>query len=146
MSAVSSKKSNNPADAPRARESDQSNSWPAMLVRWNTEMAALYGRRMQEYCALPMQLMMCRSADDVADTQEDFARKLVDDYAEAAGKFTRCLATGAAAEGYGATLLKAQEDAREILAQARAQAERIIREAQSRGAKAPEAEAQTKAA
>ncbi len=53
---------------------------------------------------------------------------------------------GGADWDYGATLLKAQEDAREILAQARAQAERIIKEAQSRGVKAPEAEAQTKAA
>jgi F0F1-type ATP synthase membrane subunit b/b' len=72
------------------------------------------------------------------------------DYRAAAEKLARAVGadTGKAGghEEYAARLLKAQEDARDILDQAKAQAQRIIEDAEKRSAEPQKAGGQTKAA
>jgi hypothetical protein len=114
---------------------------------------------MQEYCFIPFNLLLCTSADDVTDAQEKFSKKLMADYRVAAERLMRLFDSNASkAEGsearkaYSAALLKAQEDARNILDQARAHAKRIIEGAElqitrSQAAVEPQvAEGNTKAA
>ena len=102
-----------------------------LLGRWNVEIAALYGKRIQECCMFPFNLLLCTSPDDVTDAQEKFSRILMANYKSAAQKLARTVAGDVrddhgASEVYAATLLKAQEDARNILDQAKAQAQRIL--------------------
>ena len=108
-----------------------------MLGRWNVEIVSLYGKRMQEYCFIPFNLLLCTSADDVSDVQEKFSETLTADYRAAAEKLTRSLDSNISKAGgieastaYSAALLRAQEDARNILDQARAHAKRIIEDAE----------------
>jgi hypothetical protein len=124
-----------------------------MLSRWNMEIASLYGKRMQEYCMLPFNLMLRVSPDDLADAQDDFSETLLADYRAAAEKLTDAFGAGTrktsgneATEAYAAVLLKAQEDARNMLDQARAQAQRIINDAEARAAGAQAGESETRAA
>lgn len=112
-----------------------------MLMRWNSELVSLYSKRMQEYWALPLQMMTCASPDDVADVQERFMRKLREDYGAAAAGLAELATRGLSVEpqeNYAATLLKAQEDARAIIDQARAQAARIMAEAEERSQPQPQ--------
>jgi len=127
---------------------DPAVSWVQMLARWNMEIASLYGKRMQEYCLLPVNLMRCASPDDLARAQEEFSQTLLSDYRDAAEKLARAIGAGAAegGSGYAAALLRAQEDARDILDQAKAQAQRIVEEAEARSAGPMTAGAETKAA
>ena len=128
-------------------------SWLEMLSRWNMEIASLYGKRMQECCVFPFSLMLCTSPDDVTDTQEKFSETLLVDYCAAAEKLAHSIGTSVhkagdneANEVYASTLLKAQEDARNLLDQARAHAKRIIEDAQAQIAKPQAATEKTKAA
>jgi hypothetical protein len=127
--------------------------WLGMLTQWNTDIASFYGRRMQAYAMLPVNLMLCVSPEDVVDAQEDFSRTLMADYRAAAEKLAQATGLeagkaqgGDATQAYAAALLKAQDDARAILDQARAQAQRIIAEAQARIAEPHHADGDTKAA
>lgn len=108
----------------------------AFLTHWNMEIMTLYGKRMQEYCMMPFSLMLCTSADDFTDLQDKFCATLQADYATAAGKLALAVGDadegGSATENYASVLLKAQEDARAIIEQARAQADRIMEAAKSR--------------
>lgn len=150
MSVAPSRKSTGTAETPRPGEALGGGAWPATLVRWNSALAALYGKRMLECWSLPLSVMMCRSSDDLADVQAKYNQTLLDDYRAAANSLSCSMATDASTagntDGYAAVLLKAQDDAREILAQAKAQAERIVKEAQSRGGKSQEAGARSKVA
>ncbi len=125
-------------------------SWLQMLSRWNMEIASLYGKRMQECCAFPLSLMLCTSPDDVTDAQEKFSGTLLADYRDAAEKLTRAIGANAskveANEAYAAALLKGQEDARNILDQARAHAKRIVEDAQAQSVVPQAAKDQIKAA
>jgi hypothetical protein len=127
--------------------------WLGMLNQWNTDIASFYGRRMQAYAMLPVNLMLCVSPGDVADAQEDFSRTLMADYRAAAEKLAQAAGLeagktqgGDATQAYAAALLKAQDDARAILEQARAQAQRIIADAEARIAEPHSADGDTKAA
>lgn len=122
--------------AAKTDRNDPAVSWVQMLARWNMEIASLYGKRMQEYCLLPANLMRCASPDDLARAQEEFSQTLLSDYREAAEKLARAIGAGAAesGSGYAAALLRAQEDARDLLDQAKAQAQRIVEEAEKRSA------------
>jgi hypothetical protein len=128
-------------------------SWLNLLGRWNMEIASLYGKRMQECSVFPFSLMMCTSPDDVTDAQERFSGILLTDYRAAAEKLMRSIGTHThlsdgteADQAYAATLLKAQEDARNILDQARAHAKRIIDDAQAQTAVLRDVTEKTKAA
>ena len=108
---------------------------------------------MQECCVFPFSLMLCASPDDVTDAQEKFSETLLTDYRAAAEKLTHSIGTSVpkvgdneATEAYASTLLKAQEDARNILDQARAHAKRIIEGAQAQIAEPQAATEKTKAA
>jgi hypothetical protein len=113
--------------------------WLGMLGQWNMEIASFYGRRLQAYAMLPVNLMLCVSPEDAIDAQEDFSATLLADYRAAAEKLMQATG-GGATEAYAGALLKAQEDARNILDQARAQAQRIIAEAEARMAEPHAAE------
>jgi hypothetical protein len=110
-------------------------SYMAFLHEWNTELASHYLVRLQSYAMLPFKLSACRSSDDVAELQTDFCRRLISDYRSKAARL--CEVAGshdepAVADGereYSARILKAQEDAREIIRQAREQAKRITADA-----------------
>ena len=128
-------------------------SWIQMLSRWNMEIVSLYGKRIRECSMFPLNLMLCTSPDDVTDAQEKFSETLLADYRAAAEKLTRAIGANAskaggneANEAYAAALLKAQEDARNILDQARAHAMRIIEDAQAQNAGPQGAKDQIKAA
>lgn len=108
------------------------------LMRWNSEMTGLYNKRLQEYAMLPGSLMLCCSADDLADLQDKFAKSLKLDYALAAEKLAllaceRSVAGAEQGESYASVILAAQEDARAIIAQAQEQARRILEQAENAG-------------
>ena len=113
-------------------------SWFQAMGRWNIEIAGLCGKRMQYWTTFPMRLMQCKSSDDLSNVQTEFSQTLLTDYRAAAEKLV--LAINRSPDNrridrdqeYASTLLKAQEDARNIIDQARAQAKRIVEEAQSR--------------
>lgn len=148
--ATASSKSSTKADQNNSA-SDQSasaTSWPQLLARWNMEIMFLYGKRMQEYFGLPLRVMQCTSPEDLAKAQDQFAQTLLTDYRAAADKLARAIGANEANghQEYAARLLKAQEDARDILDQAKVQAQRIIEDAEKRSAELQKAGAQTRAA
>ena len=127
--------------------------WYQMLGQWNVEIASLYGKRIRECSMFPLSLMLCTSPDDVTDAQEKFSETLLADYRAAVEKLSCAMGANAgkaggneASEAYAAALLKAQEDARNILDQARAHAMRIIEDAQAQNAEQQGAKDRTKAA
>lgn len=119
-------------DGPRSasREVDR------LLFEWNSEIISLYNKRMQEYCMLPFSLLTCTSPDDLEEVQSAFLETLRVDYRASAERLGQMLQgdRGAEASGhsYSEALLKAQDDARAILDQAKAQAKRIVAEAEAR--------------
>ena len=123
-------------------------SWPGMLAQWNAEMAAHYGRRMQEWWLLPVKAMQCTSAEQLKELQGEFADSLMTDYRHAAQKLAQAFGetTANVTKDYAATLLKAQDDAKTLLDQARAQAEQIVADARARTSPPPSDEKVTRAA
>ncbi|MGQ0485899.1 MAG: hypothetical protein ACT4SY_11180 [Hyphomicrobiales bacterium] len=123
-------------------------SWLNLLGRWNMEITSLYGKRMQEYFVLPLRVMQCGSPDDLAKAQEQFSETLLTDYRAAAEKLARAIGAKETDrhQEYAAALLKAQEDARDIIDQAKAQAKRIVEEAEKRSAEPQKAQGRTRAA
>ena len=146
MATAPSRKSTNPAQAGDLSASDA--PWLQLLARWNMEIMFLYGKRLQEYAVLPLRVMQCTSPDDLAKAQDRFSETLLTDYRAAAEKLARAIGANESSghQEYAAHLLKAQDDARDIIDQARAQAQRIIEEAKTRSAEPQAAGSQTKAA
>ena len=113
--------------------------WFQAMGRWNIEIASLCGKRLQFWSTFPMRLMQCRSSDDLSNVHDEFSQTLLTDYSAAAEKLVLAINRNANSgqiepnQEYATTLLKAQEDAKNIIDQARAQAKRIVEEAQSRG-------------
>lgn len=106
-----------------------------MLQKWNTELAGFYLARIQQYAVLPQALMGCRDPEDISKLQKQFFNQLVDDYRIEADTLSRIAMSGATdgeeLASYSAEILKAQADAQNILEQARAQAEKIIADAEA---------------
>jgi hypothetical protein len=113
----------------------------ALLARWNYSLTAFYLQRWQRQLVLPFRLARSASASDLAEIRHAFEADLRADYHEQAQALRHaCIGgTPAAAEAgdvtYGAELLKAQEHARHLLDQAKAQADRIVAAAQERADK-----------
>jgi hypothetical protein len=126
----------------------------SLLNRWNAELAGFYCKRAQQYWSLPLRLMSCRSTDETVGVQVDFYHQLIEDYRQETKTLHEIVSQGrmpADSEDvapYAARLLKAQEDAREIVRQAKAQADRIIASARRETSALPEEtkESQVKAA
>jgi len=110
----------------------------AMLFGWNMEMAQFYFRRYQQYCTSPIEFMACKSVGEAQTQQAEFLQKLMEDYRENASRLSRIAHMDQPAKSadadYAAKLLKAQEDAANLIDQARAQAERILETARKRAA------------
>lgn len=126
-------------DSPAGGGPTSAASWVQAMGRWNIEIASLCGKRMQYWSTFPMRLMQCSSSDELSHVQDEFAQTLLTDYRAAVEKLVLAINGNAnsgqsdANQDYATTLLKAQEDAGNIIDQARAQAKRIVEEAQSRG-------------
>jgi hypothetical protein len=125
----------------------------SLLSRWNAELAGFYCKRAQQYWSLPLRLMSCRSTDEAVGVQVDFYHQLIEDYRQETETLHEIAAQGRThsesedVAPYAARLLKAQEDAREIVRQAKVQADRIIASAKKETVtQAEPAESKSKAA
>jgi len=109
------------------------------LMKWNAEITRFYTQRYQHYWQLPLELLSCRSTDDLHELQEKFRKELLEDYRAEVSRLSS-IATEVSDEaegfdnGYAAGLLKAQEDAAILIDQARKQAERILDTAHDKAA------------
>jgi vacuolar-type H+-ATPase subunit H len=121
-----------------ARQHDMLSS-AAFLLRWNTELIGFYTRRYQQYWQLPLEVLSCRSVDDLHELQEKFRKEILEDYRAEVSRLSS-IATEVSDEaegfdnGYASGLLKAQEDAAVIIDQAKKQAERILNTAHDQAA------------
>jgi hypothetical protein len=110
----------------------------ALLARWNLSLTAFYLHRWQRQLEFPGKLLRSTSPDEILETRRTFAADLLADYNEQAESLRQQTRTmpgpgeETTAGDYGARLLKAQQDARTLLDQAKAQAERIIAAARTR--------------
>ncbi len=108
------------------------------LYGWNVELMSFYMHRCQQYWTLPVRWQACTSVEKFTDLQMDFLRELADDYQDAAAKLSEIAremgGETAEAADYSRLLIKAQEDAAQIIEQAKGQAERIVASAHSRAA------------
>jgi hypothetical protein len=101
----------------------------SLLARWNYSLAAFYLRRWQRQLELPLKLAQTASPADLVDVRRAFEADLMADYSDQADALQHACGGSfdEAREGdYGAVLLKAQVDARDLLEQAKAQADRIV--------------------
>jgi hypothetical protein len=107
-----------------------------LLARWHYSLAAFYFRRWQRQMELPLRLAQSASPADLVEARRAFEEDLVADYADQAEALHQTchdrLPSPQPETSYGAELLRAQEDARQLLDQAKAQAERIIAGAHAR--------------
>ena len=104
------------------------------LFGWNMELAQFYFRRYQQYWTLPLNFRTCQSPEELRAVQAEFLQNLMADYRENAIRLSQ-IANGPTSAGhrdttYEARLLKAQEDAEAIIAQAKLQATRILESVQ----------------
>ncbi len=106
----------------------------ALLFGWNMELAQFYFRRYQQYWTLPLNVRAWQSAEELQAVQAEFLQNLMADYRENAIRLSRIAngptSTAALDTTYEARLLKAQDDAEAIIAQARLQATRILESVQ----------------
>jgi len=122
-----------------------------MLSNWNLSLYGFYFERLQEWWRIPFEVPALRSADDYVELHERFLDKMVGDYAEQAENLSDIvrsefqLSHDPVESDYETGLLKAQQDAAQIIDQAKAQAEHIIAEAEARADKT-DVEPETKAA
>jgi hypothetical protein len=135
--------SEKPDNSPVGDTSYSTPEWIEALSKWNMEFAVLYRKRLQEWLMLPVSVAQCRSPDDLRTAQAKFTDTLMTDYRLAAQKLWNSVheitddTKMSATEAYAATLLKAQADAENILAQARARAQRIIESANAQSETSP---------
>ncbi len=101
------------------------------LFEWNAEVTRFYLSRFQKCAALPWRLTACKSPEETQEVQASFMSDLAEDYRHEANQLTNIVG-GVGEDVYNARLLKAQEDAAAIIAQAKVQADEIIRSAQKR--------------
>lgn len=115
------------------------------LTEWNTEITRFYAHRCQQYWTLPLRLQSCRTAGDFKTLQTEFQLELFEDYRGAASKLSKIAGAdpgqsdNSLETAYAENLLKAQEDAAEIIEQAKDQAERIVASAHERAAQSADA-------
>lgn len=108
-----------------------------LLARWNYSLATFYARRVERWWAYSLGLAQIRSPEQFGRSFLGFETDLLADYAEQAGELQQIAldrsdeTANAPSETYETTLLKAQKDAALIIEQAKAQADRILRSAQS---------------
>ncbi|NNE21272.1 MAG: hypothetical protein HKN11_01550 [Rhizobiales bacterium] len=109
-----------------------------MLSNWNLSLYGFYFERLQEWWKTSLEVPALRSADDYVELHEQFLDKMVGDYAEQAENLSEIVRSEFQSSrnpddsNYEEHLLKAQQDAAQIIDQAKAQAEHIIAEAEAR--------------
>lgn len=113
------------------------------LTKWNTEILTFYARRYQQYALLPLEILTSKSPEDVKDLPERFLEQLMKDYRLEVSRLSEIteVTTGLDAKAeseYALRIQKAQKDAADILAQARAQAERTLKSAEEQAQKMTE--------
>lgn len=107
------------------------------LYEWNAEIMRFYLTRFQKCGTLPWRLTACQSPEETQEVQADFMAELAEDYRQEANRLSS-IAGNLGEDAYTSRLLKAQEDAAAIIAQAKAQAEEILRSARERAGVATE--------
>lgn len=107
-----------------------------ILVNWQRKVLGFYGHRWQQYADLPARLAKCKSPRDLHELRSQFFDEMFSEYREKSKELfdmTQEL-TGQALrqedQHYEKSLLKAQEDAKQLLRQAEANAEKIVRDAE----------------
>lgn len=112
------------------------------LFEWNAEVTRFYLSRFQKCAALPWRLTACQSPEETQEVQAQFMSDLAEDYRQEASRLTD-LVGGVGEDVYTARLLKAQEDAGAIIAQAKVQADEIMKSAQQRAGVKAKADKET---
>ena len=110
------------------------------LSDWQQEIVGFYSRRFNEYSKLPERLSECREPKDLFEFQTEFYNKLFADYRKEASVVSEIMfdiarpvaekSGNKEAKSYEETILKAQEDAEQIIGLAKQQAEKILEGAQ----------------
>jgi len=112
------------------------------LFEWNAEVTRFYLSRFQKCAALPWRLTACKSPEETQEVQASFMSDLAEDYRHEANQLTNIVG-GVGEDVYTARLLKAQEDAAAIIAQAKVQADEIINSAKKRAGVEAKADKET---
>ena len=106
------------------------------LFNWNTELIGFYSHRYQQYGALSLRFLKCKTQSDVETLQGEFLHQLIADYRDETAKLSKIAGepdrqSDAYLESdYAAGLQKAQQDASAIIEEAKTQAERILASAE----------------
>ena len=110
----------------------------ALFSRWNAELIDFYLGCLQQYSLIPFRVFDFRSVESMMQAQTDFCRQVAEDCKAEAEKLAEIadeeLGEPSPETTYEAHLLKAQEDARQIIRLAEQQAERIIADAEKEAA------------
>lgn len=122
----------------------ENNAAPSIgfLLEWNAEVTRFYLSRFQKCAALPWRLTTCQSPEETQEVQASFMSDLAEDYRQQANRLTDIVG-GVGEDVYTARLLKAQEDAGAIIAQAKVQADEIMKSATQRAGVKAKAEKET---
>ena len=110
----------------------------AEVSELNKAFADFCSRRVNSYVPLASELANCRSFEDVLKLQSDFIDRFYSDYQREAQRFfdrARSMTLSGlekTTQTYEDSILKAQDDAKLIISQAKDQAARIIAEAEGR--------------
>ncbi len=112
----------------------------ALFSRWNAELIDFYLGCLQQYSLIPFRVFDFRSVESMMQAQTDFCRQVAEDCKAEAKKLAEIAdeelgeSSSSPETTYEAQLLKAQEDARQIIRLAEQQAERIIADAEKEAA------------
>ncbi|HEY7749312.1 MAG TPA: hypothetical protein VH933_11615 [Aestuariivirgaceae bacterium] len=124
----------------------------ALAARWQQELLRFGELRLSRYVEHAGRLCDCRSATDLVAAQAGFLQQMISDYRSEADLFflkvpnAASLDTSPLADSYESTILKAQEDAAQIIDLAKQQARRILGEAAHQSSSAISATARRKRA
>lgn len=108
-----------------------------VMFGWHREVVNFYGHRFKQYADLPARFAECQNVRGLHDIQSQFFDRMFSDYREKASQLfdlTRELTSQTLRQEdnhYEKAILKAQEDARQLLRQAKENAEIIIRDAEN---------------
>lgn len=117
------------------------------LFNWQEEAISFYFRRLDEYTKIPERLSKCQEPRDLYALHSDFLMKMFSDYRDEAAVISNLMFDSVRTPkfrtsrndsgSYEATILKAQNDAEQIIRLAKQQAEQILEgaEVQAQSAK-----------
>ncbi len=114
------------------------------LFNWNTELIGFYSHRYQQYGALSLRFLKCKTQSDVETLQGEFLHQLIADYRDETAKLSKIAGEtdqqldASLDSDYAAGLQKAQRDAAAIIEEGKAQAARIVASAEEKASRLTE--------